>query len=76
LIDAYPGTTNIAGGFGCNDFAPTAERRGDEQRIWVFKNAWDEMLPLNVIMDEWQVLNDNEIIVAIIWELTWMSTTG
>jgi hypothetical protein len=45
-------------------------------RIGVFECAWDEMLPLKIIIDEGQKLNANEIIVSIIWELTWMGATA
>jgi hypothetical protein len=46
-----------------------------EGHVGVFETAWDEMLPFEVIIDKEQTLSDNEIVVAIIWGLTWMGAT-
>jgi hypothetical protein len=42
----------------------------------VFEASWDEMLPLEVIIDKEQTLTGNEIVAAVIWELTWMGSTS
>lgn len=49
---------------------------GYEGNIGVFESAWDEMLPLEVIIDKGQTLTGNEIIASVIWELTWMGATS
>jgi hypothetical protein len=52
-------------------------RKADyEGNIGVFECAWDEMLPLEVIIDNEQTLSDNEIVAAVIWELTWKGSTS
>jgi hypothetical protein len=45
-------------------------------RLGVFESAWDEMLPLNVIIDEGQTPDKNDVIVSVIWELTWKGATA
>jgi len=42
----------------------------------VFETAWDEMLPLEVVIETGQTISDNEIIAAVIWELTWKGSTS
>jgi hypothetical protein len=46
-----------------------------EGNIGVFESAWDEMLPLEVVIENAQKLTDNEIVAAVIWELTWTGAT-
>jgi hypothetical protein len=43
--------------------------------IGVFESAWDEMLPLEVVIKKEQKLTDTEIVAAVIWELTWNGAT-
>ncbi|MDR2130511.1 MAG: hypothetical protein LBP56_05010 [Odoribacteraceae bacterium] len=66
----------------CNDGKVYAKydafvlEEGYEGRIGVFESAWDEMLPLEVKIETGQTLSDNEIVVSVIWELTWMGPTA
>jgi len=44
--------------------------------IGVFESAWDEMLPLKVVIDSEQTLTINEVVAAVIWQLTWKGATS
>jgi hypothetical protein len=48
---------------------------GYKGNIGVFETAWDEMLPLEVVIKKEQKLTGNEIVAAVIWGLTWKGTT-
>jgi hypothetical protein len=47
-----------------------------EGNLGVFECSWDKMLPIEVIIDKENPLTDNEIVAAVIWELTWMGATS
>jgi len=49
---------------------------GHEENFGVYEASWGEMLPLEVIIDKDLTLTGNEIVAAVIWELTWMGTTS
>jgi hypothetical protein len=44
-------------------------------RIGAFETAWDEMLPMEVKLGAHQDLSDVEMLVAVIWDLTWKGAT-
>ena len=49
---------------------------GHEEYFGVFESSWGEMLPLEVVIDKDQTPTCNEIVAAVIWELTWMGKTS
>jgi hypothetical protein len=49
---------------------------GCEHRIGVFESGWDEMLSLEVCIEEGIAPTPNDIVAAVIWDLTWMGPTS
>jgi hypothetical protein len=47
-----------------------------EGKIGVFESCWDEMLPLEVCIEEGMEPTPGDIIVSVIWGLTWMGFTS
>jgi len=49
---------------------------GEKDNFGVFESSWAEMLPLEVVIEKDQTLTGNEIVAAVIWELTWAGVTS
>ena len=48
----------------------------EKQHYGMLDQDWEKVLPLEVKIGDNQKISDNEIVVSVIWELTWLGATN